>query len=241
VEAITARSRLLSEDLATQGERGGASASDTAAAILDIDEASRQVLAVLGTLKKIAASINLLAMNAAIEAAHAGESGAGFAVVADEVRNLAGTATGETRNIKQLIDAMSDRVRTGVERSGQTGEALGRLVQGLGEASSLSNQIADAMREQGAGTRQVAESVVRVVETSRSVGERMVEQNAHAESMSRSLAGALERLSALAQSSRGQTENVRALEASFLSVSEEVRKNLAAVENLTREIERFTA
>ncbi|OHD46172.1 MAG: hypothetical protein A2Y35_00710 [Spirochaetes bacterium GWE1_60_18] len=239
VVAITANSRQLAEDLAKQGETGGKSAAETAVAIQEIDDAARQVLAVLGSLNKIAASINLLAMNAAIEAAHAGSAGLGFAVVADEVRNLATTATSETKNIKGLIDAMSGRVHGGVERSRQTGTVLTSLVSGLDQAAALSSEIASAMKEQGAGTRQVAEAVNRVVETTRAISQRMVEQNQRMASMSSALKGDFARLQRLADNSKDQADNVHALEASFGAVSTESAKNLAAVENLTREIGRF--
>ncbi len=239
VEGIASNSRQLSETLAKQGEEGGRSAVETSKAINEIDEASKKVLEVLGSLNKIAASINLLAMNAAIEAAHAGSSGLGFAVVADEVRKLAGIASDLTKNIKGLIGEMSSRVRTGVTRSKQTGEILGTLVHGLGEASALSAQIAGAMKEQSAGTRGVVESVIQVVETSRSVSGLMGEQNSHLHSMGTALNETCTRLESLANGSQTQIQNVQALEASFLAVTGEVEKNLASVEKLTTEIDRF--
>ena len=95
------------------------------------------------------------------------------------------------------------------------------------------------MKEQGAGTRQVAEAVNRVVETTRAISQRMVEQNQRMASMSSALKGDFARLQRLADNSKDQADNVHALEASFGAVSTESAKNLAAVENLTREIGRF--
>jgi len=241
VESITKQSRTLAETLAHNGKEGGIAATETVQAMLEIEESAKQILTVLGSLNKIASSINLLAMNAAIEAAHAGTAGAGFAVVADEVRNLANTASAETKNIKLLLAAMSSRVHLGVNKSNQTGAVLGDLVQGLEDAATLSNQIAGAMQEQSAGTRQVVNSVTQVVESTRSITKQMDEQKLSLNSMSQSLTAAFGRLQQLADNSSQQTDNVQALEQAFQVVHREAEQNLATVEKLTSEIGRFTA
>jgi methyl-accepting chemotaxis protein len=239
VEGMTRRSGELSAALAGQGRAGGEAARDTSAIIREIDEASRAILEVTGALGKISSSTNLLAMNAAIEAAHAGDRGAGFAVVADEVRSLASNAAEQTRTIKGHIAAMNEKVGRGVRQAEDGGELLAQLGRGLEEAASISQEIAAAMEEQSAGTRSVADSLVQVVDSSRGIRERMAEQGAETETMAKALELSLGRLDELARASRVQAESLRELEAAFASVRQEVERNLSASGELEAEIGRF--
>ena len=239
VETMTSRSGTLTEELSVRGESGSAAVTDTGAAIAAIEASAADVLKVLGSLSKIAGDTNLLAMNAAIEAAHAGEQGAGFAVVADEVRNLATNAARQTKAIRDLVAAMSDRVKRGVERSQASGAVLASLSGGIGQAASISREIAEAMREQAAGTKSVEDSLVQVVAASDSIRTRMDEQRRETDLMAAGLDAALRRLSDLASSSRAQADSVHALDSSFAAVRREVDRNLAAVDGLDRELSGF--
>jgi methyl-accepting chemotaxis protein len=241
VETMTRRSGDLALELTERGRSGGDDARATRAAIAEIEEAAAGVLKVLSALSKIAGDTNLLAMNAAIEAAHAGERGAGFAVVADEVRALAANASAQTKSIKNLIQAMSARVAHGVARAEASGRSLSELVRGLEEAAGISREIAEAMGEQAAGTRSAADSLVQVVDASRAIEARMAEQEAQTSSMASTIESALGRLDALLASSRGQAEVARSLKDAFGSVRAEVDRSLESTMALTEAIRRFGA
>jgi methyl-accepting chemotaxis protein len=239
VEGMTRRSGDLAAALAEQGRAGGDATRETSAAIREIDEAARRILDATGALGKISSDTNLLAMNAAIEAAHAGDRGAGFAVVADEVRGLAANAADQTKSIKGHIAAMAEKVGRGVRQAEAGGNLLSQLGRGLEEAAAISREIAAAMGEQAAGTRSAADSLVRVVESSREIRERMAEQGSETEKMAEALEEALRRLDELAESSRGQAESVRELRSAFSSVRTEVERNLEASRDLEAEVGRF--
>ncbi len=239
VEGMTRRSGEIAAGLASQGREGETATKETSAAIRQIEAASRNILEVTAAIGKISSSTSLLAMNAAIEAAHAGEHGAGFAVVADEVRTLATNAAAQTKTIKGHIASMNQKVEQGVHQAEAGGTLLSELGKGLEEAADISREIEAAMAEQSAGTQSVADSLYHVVESTRAIRDRMAEQGAETESMAQNIEIALARLDALAQSSRDQAASLHELSGAFASVRAEVEANLAASRELETEIARF--
>jgi len=228
VVAMTGRSGELAGELARRGEEGSGAIAETGEAMREIEASASSVVRVLKSLSKISGDTNLLAMNAAIEAAHAGSLGAGFAVVADEVRKLATNAASETKAIKELMAAMSARVKRGVETSSSTGASFTRLAEGIQQSASISREIEQAMREQGKGTGEVVDAIGQVVAATEAIRSRMDEQDARTGEMERSLSAALDRISRLAESSRAQADAVHRLDASFRAVRAEVDRNIAA-------------
>lgn len=142
---------------------------DATVAITRLDEQAQQINSILSTIQGIAEQTNLLALNAAIEAARAGEQGRGFAVVADEVRALSGRtheATGEIQNvIKELQEQTQNAVSTmsaSKELTFETGssaqevtDSLMRIAEAIEDISSRANTIANASREQYTSTEEI--------------------------------------------------------------------------------------
>ena len=134
---------------------------------------SRQIGEIAETIDDIADQTNLLALNAAIEAARAGEQGRGFAVVADEVRKLAERTTAATKEIAEMIQTIQTEtddavqamqqgnaeVDSGIELADQAGEALEQVVLQTQNTVDLITQIATASEEQSATSEQISRSV----------------------------------------------------------------------------------
>lgn len=155
----TAEGTSLARDLMTtaraDAERGEAVVREAIEAMSGIETSSHQIGQIIGVIDEIAFQTNLLALNAGVEAARAGDAGRGFAVVASEVRALAQRSADAAKEIKTLISASTRQVEAGVERVGQTGTALQRIITQVGDLNDVIIQIASSAQEQSTGLDEV--------------------------------------------------------------------------------------
>ncbi len=165
VEDTLAKIKLLSEKLRESSQAVGV-----------LEQESQTIDQVLEVIKSIAEQTNLLALNAAIEAARAGEQGRGFAVVADEVRSLAMRTQESTLKISTIIDSLQQRTQTivgliatcdqqGKESSHQAelaGQLLNEITQNVSQISDMSIQVAAAIEEQSLVSNEVNRNVVNI-------------------------------------------------------------------------------
>ncbi len=167
--------KIVNEAVDTIQELAG-SLSNASNVIHGLEEDSESIGSVLAVIQGIAEQTNLLALNAAIEAARAGEQGRGFAVVADEVRTLASRTQVATEEIKTIIEQLQarskeavavmakgcDNANSGVEKATAAGKALNDIASKVADIDDMNALIATAAKEQCSVAEEVNQSVIRI-------------------------------------------------------------------------------
>ncbi|MBA8779993.1 MULTISPECIES: methyl-accepting chemotaxis protein [Aeromonas] len=168
--------------------------SDASQTIHELDGHAQQISGILATISGIAEQTNLLALNAAIEAARAGEQGRGFAVVADEVRVLSRRTHDSTAEIQQMIEALQQTTRkavggmetsrqlagTSVEDAEAANLSLGRINEAIGAISDMATQIAAAAEEQTSVTGEISRNTENIRHVSQTLAEQAREEASQA-------------------------------------------------------------
>ena len=180
---LTAEGRGVVQQAAQEMDSIASAVAETALTVQNLGESSRRISDIVAVIREIADQTNLLALNAAIEAARAGEAGRGFAVVADEVRKLAERTSQSTHQITTMIDSIQQETKTAVERivsvneqalkgvalAGQADVAVGNIDTQSGEVSTTIGDISRATDEQCIAGNDIARHIEQI--------SRMTDQN----------------------------------------------------------------
>jgi methyl-accepting chemotaxis protein len=178
VSSEIGRGKSISESARQEIEQLNKEVEGATHAIEELQQNSESIGDILSTISAIAEQTNLLALNAAIEAARAGEQGRGFAVVADEVRTLASRTQESTESIRDNINQFQRgtaevvetvtrsrvRAQSGIEKVSETGEILDSIYENISNISDMNTQVATAAEEQSYASEEINRNVVRVNE-----------------------------------------------------------------------------
>ncbi|MCR5290826.1 MAG: HAMP domain-containing protein [Treponema sp.] len=147
------------KDLLTNSQTGFTKQQSVNDCVLQIEQQSAMLQEANTAISDIAAQTNLLAMNAAIEAAHAGDAGKGFAVVADEIRKLSETSTAQSKTIGTQLSNIKEAINAVVSASEEASVAFQTVSGKLEETDALVMQIKSAMEEQQEGSHQIIDAL----------------------------------------------------------------------------------
>lgn len=204
-----------------------------------IAEESGSLLEASSVIQHIASQTNLLAMNAAIEAAHAGESGKGFAVVADEIRKLAEESSVQGKNITITLKTLSGEIET-LSASSKTVEEKFNTIFNLAEqVKNMSNRLTEAMREQENGSREVLTAI-------KNINMVTTEVQAGSEEMLKGGEGVTTEMRKLDDLTRVITESMNEMASGAIQINNAVQevneitqRNKHSIESLATEVSKF--
>ncbi|MFP4268636.1 MAG: methyl-accepting chemotaxis protein, partial [Spirochaetaceae bacterium] len=149
----------LSKTARQNAEAGNSKMQELNTYMEDINASSDEINKVVKVIDDISFQINLLALNANVEAARAGKYGKGFAVVADEVRNLANRSGDSVTETTRMVEESIESIKKGTTAAKETGEQLEQIVEGINKVSNFLEEISQANREQSQAIDQISEGL----------------------------------------------------------------------------------
>jgi methyl-accepting chemotaxis protein len=190
-------------------ERGQQVVEQAVTAMSEINAASAKISDIISTIDEIAFQTNLLAVNAAVEAARAGDEGRGFAVVASEVRSLAQRSAIAAKEIKVLIQDSLRKVEAGSALVNRSGETLQGIVGSVKRVTDIVGEIAAASGEQSSGIEQVNTAVTQMDQVTQSNSAQTEELSATAQSLSEQAAHLMDLIGNFTLTQEGKSQRER--------------------------------
>lgn len=239
VADLTQKADEVSQNLSKASIIGTESINNAMTAISQIQQASLEVQDIIKVIQKISSQTNLLAMNAAIEAAHAGEVGKGFAVVADEVRSLANSSGKSATDIQQHIKDMVDKINSGVEAMNRANGAFKDIAGHVDTNLNLTKTIAAAMDEQRTGAEETLKTTAEIVDAIHAIQVLTENESKNALALKDAMKNVVKASKQAEEVVEASSVSSNALQNALDKVSESIKDNENAVASMKKDIDIF--
>lgn len=228
------------EKLSSDSTSGNTIVSDVIKLVQIVSTDSAKLLDTNKIIEDVATQTNLLAMNAAIEAAHAGNAGRGFAVVADEIRKLSESTSKQSHMIKETLTKVIERIKDVSEATNTAGTVFSGMVNQISEDNKIVTEIRNSMEEQSAGSQQIEVALANIKDTTHEIITSSETMNIGVGNVEKQVAE-LERLAGGLESGTGEIEiSTQKINQTSKKLMKMAADNRSFADTLSKETSKFT-
>lgn len=239
INELIKQAKQLSKNLSDSSEAGSAEVQKTELVINSVSEKSKQMSEVIQVIQQVASQTNLLAMNAAIEAAHAGEAGQGFSVVADEIRKLAESTQSQAKSIKDLIIEITKAIQNGSSSMQDTKAMFYKIQEEIVTQTNVVENIAQTMEIQSTGAEEILSTTNKISQNIQSVNEIIKNQANYTEEITEGIKDVVELSGKIDGSMNVSLGILKDFSQSIQIVNEKAQANQKSVQTINDELGKF--